>query len=148
VTDPGRANPTLADILMTTNGRASGSHSGRPPRTNPANRHRHRLILDRLGVARPDDCLLDMGSGPGEFAVLAAACHPEPTVQVEHSASGVERARPRATQRGVTATLRQRDLLTETELETGERGWANLAVCSEVLEHVDELATLLSHALG
>jgi SAM-dependent methyltransferase len=115
---------------------------------NPANRYRHRLIFNRLGPVYAGDCLLDIGSGQGEFAVLAAERYPDLIIRgIEYSATGVALARVRAAQHHVAATFGQRDLLTRTELDSGERAWADVAVCSEVLEHVDEPTTLLRHAL-
>jgi 2-polyprenyl-3-methyl-5-hydroxy-6-metoxy-1,4-benzoquinol methylase len=115
---------------------------------NPANRYRHRLIFDRLGAVRPGDRLLDIGSGQGEFALLAATLHPQAIVRgIEYSLSGVDRARQRARRLQVAVSFEQRDLLADGELHEGERAWADLAVCSEVLEHVDDPATLLRHAV-
>jgi 2-polyprenyl-3-methyl-5-hydroxy-6-metoxy-1,4-benzoquinol methylase len=116
---------------------------------NPANRYRHRLIFDRLEPVRPGDRLLDIGSGQGEFALLAANRHPELTVRgIEYSATGVERARQRASRLQLGVTFDQRDLLIGSQLDGHDRGWADLAVCSEVLEHVDDPALLLRNALG
>ena len=109
---------------------------------NPAQTYRRRLVLQTLrsfdGAGRQR--ILDVGSGTG---VLAAEIHRElpaaDIVGLELSREGVERARiavPRA-------TFVQRDLLAEREVEPRLRGWATAAVCSEVLEHVDEPQRLL-----
>jgi SAM-dependent methyltransferase len=146
VDSPGRPEPNLTQQSVDDEWDAHWQSFGAAAEDNPANRYRHRLILDRLRI-RSGDCLLDIGSGQGEFAVLVASCHPELTVRgIEYSASGVERSRQRAAGSRVSATFEQRDLLLPSEPRTGERKWASLAVCSEVLEHVDEPARLLRHA--
>ena len=53
--------------------------------------------------------------------------------------------RPRM--RKVPVTFAQRDLLRKVTLSDDERGRATLAVCSEVLEHVDEPDVLLRNAV-
>jgi SAM-dependent methyltransferase len=60
-------------------------------------------------------------------------------VGIELSREGVERARIAVP----SATFVQRDLLDDSEVEPRLRGWATAAVCSEVLEHVDEPERLL-----
>jgi len=60
-------------------------------------------------------------------------------VGIELSREGVERARIAVP----SATFVQRDLLSDSEVEPRLRGWATAAVCSEVLEHVDEPQRLL-----
>lgn len=121
---------------------------GAVARENPANLYRHRLVFDRLGRVRPGDRLLDIGAGQGDFALLAAARYPNLAVRgIEYSEAGAELARKRASASGVAATFSQRDLLVDSPVPPDQQHWATLAVCSEVLEHVDEPADLLRHAL-
>lgn len=107
---------------------------------NPAQAFRRRLVLRLLGRSGAPEKVLDIGSGQGDFA--AALITRYPTAQVlglEYSRSGVEIARTKA----LSASFLQRDLLGRVEVPDPYRGWARQAVCSEVLEHVDEPATLL-----
>lgn len=110
---------------------------------NPAQEYRRRLVLYLLGRQMPPGRLLDIGSGNGEL--LAAAAHRWPGAQLaglELSESAVAVARRKVP----GATLRVRDLIREPVPEPGEAGWATHAVCSEVLEHVDDPVGLLRNA--
>jgi trans-aconitate methyltransferase len=109
---------------------------------NPAQAYRRRLILDLLrsfdgnGAQR----ILDVGSGTGAMAADLRSRFPQADiVGVELSREGVERARIAVP----SATFVQRDLLNDSEVEPRLRAWATAAVCSEVLEHVDEPQRLL-----
>jgi SAM-dependent methyltransferase len=109
---------------------------------NPAQTYRRRLIVDilrsfdRAAVER----ILDIGSGTGALAAdLRAAIPTADIVGLELSREGVERARQAV--RG--ATFVQRDLLSDAEVDPRLRDWATAAVCSEVLEHVDDPRRLL-----
>jgi SAM-dependent methyltransferase len=109
---------------------------------NPAQAYRRRLILDllrsfdRTGEQR----ILDVGSGTGTMAADLRRRFPQADiVGVELSREGVERARIAVP----SATFLQRDLLKDLDVEPRLRGWATAAVCSEVLEHVDEPQRLL-----
>lgn len=113
---------------------------------NPANEYRHSLILQLLGRPPAGSTLLDIGSGQGEFALRVQEMYPDLAVWgVEYSAEGVARARGQATRRGVAAEFRQADLLQPTTLADGQPP-ANYAICSEVLEHVDDPVTLIRNA--
>jgi trans-aconitate methyltransferase len=109
---------------------------------NPAQTYRRRLVLDLLqSVDRRDrERILDIGSGTGALAADLRRQFPAADiVGVELSREGVERARIAVP----TATFVQRDLLNDSDVEPRLRGWATAAVCSEVLEHVDEPQRLL-----
>lgn len=114
-------------------------------RLNPAQDFRRRLVLQHLlagGAAARELKVVDIGSGPGDFAReflhrFAGASY----LGLEYSRSGVEIAQAKVPQ----ARFLQRDLLEPQSPPDPWRGWANHGVCSEVLEHVDEPALLLSN---
>jgi 2-polyprenyl-3-methyl-5-hydroxy-6-metoxy-1,4-benzoquinol methylase len=119
---------------------------GEAAQGNPANDYRHALILKLLGRPPAGSTLLDIGSGQGQFALRVQAMYPDVAVWgVEHSAVGVARGREHAAQRGSAAEFRQLDLLQPTTLADGQPP-ATHAVCSEVLEHVDDPVTLIRNA--
>lgn len=114
---------------------------------NPANLYRLRLVLRQLENEPSTTRVLDIGSGQGELTLAIAARHPEFLLKgLEYSASGVERARVAASRRGIRAQFEQRDLLLGNA-GPDETGWADAAVCSEVLEHLDDPAEFLKNAL-
>ena len=90
-----------------------------------------------------DARVLDIGSGLGDLAAdIAAACPGCALTGIEMSRSGVERSRELVP----TATFLERDLLQPVAPDETQRGWATHAVCSEVLEHVDDPVALLTNA--
>jgi SAM-dependent methyltransferase len=110
---------------------------------NPAQRYRRRLILAMLGAKGTPERLLDIGSGQGDFAADVTAAFPGARVLgLELSASGVEVARRKV----AGAEFLQWDLLAERQPPEHLRNWATHAVCSEVLEHLDEPERLLANA--
>lgn len=115
---------------------------------NPANIYRRKLILKLLGRPRPGAVLLDIGSGQGEFAIAFGQLNPQVKLWgVEHSALGVRRSRQGAAAAGVQATFRQLDLLQPVELADDQPA-ATHALCSEVLEHVDDPVTLMRNSIN
>lgn len=111
---------------------------------NPAQRYRRKLILSMLGAegtAAPVR-LLDIGSGQGDFTADVRAAFPGAQVLgLELSAAGVEVARRKV----AGADFLQWDLLAERQPPEHRRNWATHAVCSEVLEHLDEPERLLAN---
>ena len=107
---------------------------------NPAQRFRRSLILSLLGAAPAR--LLDIGSGQGDFAAEAAAAFPQAQILgLELSASGVEVSRRKVP----IAEFVQCDLLAGRQPPEDRLRWATHAVCSEVLEHLDEPEQLLAN---
>jgi SAM-dependent methyltransferase len=64
---------------------------------------------------------------------------------IDASAEGVRRGNLSAAALGLTAQFAQRDLTVPSQLDDNERQRATVAICSEVLEHVDEPDVLLLH---
>jgi SAM-dependent methyltransferase len=110
---------------------------------NPAQDYRRRLV-DQLLQGAATARILDIGSGQGDQAV--ELLHAWPSAQilgVELSAAGIEIAQRKVP----TATFLQQDLLQSFEPPEQYRGWATHAVCSEVLEHLDEPELLLRNVM-
>jgi SAM-dependent methyltransferase len=102
---------------------------------NPANRFRRRLIFDSLALGAGPIRLVDIGSGPGELLAAVRAAHPHAELLgIELSREGIA-----AAQRLLPdARFIQRDLSVPGALPDEFQGWATHAVCSEVLEHLDD----------
>ena len=111
---------------------------------NPAQAFRRDLIWELICRRVPHASrILDIGSGQGDLAAdLQARLPGAEILGIELSATGVEMARRKAP----AARFLQYDLLQTAEAPREHRHWAELAVCSEVLEHVDEPAVLLRNA--
>jgi SAM-dependent methyltransferase len=109
---------------------------------NPAQWYRRRLILRRLGK-RPAR-VLDVGSGQGDLVKdIVTEFGDTEVVGVEGSQSGVEASIRKAP----SAVFVRRDLLDPSTSPGPYGGWATNAVCSEVLEHVDDPVALLRNSL-
>ncbi len=122
---------------------------GDPALGNPANDYRNRLIVHYLGRPDPGATVVDIGSGQGQLALLLQEAYPDARILgIEYSAEGVRRARKTAEEEGLGARFIQRDLLLPSRAEDRDPSilGASLAVCSEVLEHVDEPEVLLRNA--
>ncbi len=112
-------------------------------RDNPAQTYRRKLIFDLLEEYGPPARLLDIGCGQGDLLFEAGRVIPSAALAgVELSAAGVSAAERRVP----SATVLQRDLLAPPSGDTGLDQWASHAVCSEVLEHVEDPAALLRAA--
>ncbi len=111
---------------------------------NPAQGYRRQILLANLHLEHAErPRVLDIGSGLGDLLIDLNALYPNvPKLGLELSHSGVEIASRRLPQ----ARFLQRDLIAGSE-DAGEmRGFATHAVCSEVLEHVDDPVRLLRNA--
>jgi len=112
---------------------------------NPAQNYRRELIMSLLGVRGSGEGvrLLDIGSGQGDMAAAIQVRFPSAQILgLELAQAGVEiscRKVPRA-------RFVQRNLLDASEPGEDLRGWATHAICSEVLEHLDDPAILLRNA--
>jgi SAM-dependent methyltransferase len=112
---------------------------------NPAQNYRRELIFSLLGLHGSGEGvrLLDIGSGQGDMAAAVRARFPSADILgLELSHSGVEISRRKVP----NARFVQCNLLNMTNVPEGQRGWATHALCSEVIEHVDDPATLLRNA--
>ena len=101
-----------------------------------------------IGRPAAGDTVLDIGSGQGELALLLGQEFPDATIAgIEYSAEGVQRAKAAADAAGLSRRFRQRDLLESAPVDAStRRAGRNFAICSEVLEHVDDPGLLLRNA--
>lgn len=87
--------------------------------------------------------MVDIGSGQGDLAAMLIQDNPEAQVLgLELSAEGVTIASGKVP----AARFVQRDLLTESPVPDELARFGEVAVCSEVLEHVDDPVRLLRNA--
>ena len=108
---------------------------------NPAQKFRLRLVMRLLEAKGPPRRLLDIGSGNGELLAAAARRWPGPELlglELSRSAIG------QAARKVPTARFRQCNLLQPSGADIAN--WATHAVCSEVLEHVDDPVAVLTNA--
>jgi 2-polyprenyl-3-methyl-5-hydroxy-6-metoxy-1,4-benzoquinol methylase len=109
---------------------------------NPAAAYRRDLVFELLSLrdAKAPVRLLDLGCGTGEFASDVLRARPDAEVLgLELSASGVEMARRKVP----SGRFFEQDFTSPLALPATYHGWATHAVCSEVLEHLDDPATML-----
>jgi SAM-dependent methyltransferase len=112
---------------------------------NPAQQYRRRLALELLEESGAPARVLDIGSGQGDFLAAAQARWPGAELAgLEVSERGVAETRAKVP----GANVHRCDLLSSGESLGGLAGWATHAVCSEVLEHVDEPDMLMRNATG
>ena len=112
---------------------------------NPAQAYRRQLIFEALalGSAREPVRLLELGCGHGDFARDLLRAHPGVQfVGLDRAAAAVEIARRKVP----GGAFVQADLTQAASLPAAHRGFATHAVCSEVLEHVDDPVALLRGA--
>lgn len=109
---------------------------------NPAQHFRHRLVA-RFVSGRDSGKVLDIGSGQGDLlSRLAVTVNPSRLFGLELSQVGVTKALEKVPD----ATVLQVDLLSEHAPAKIESIQASLAVCCEVLEHLDDPAAFLESA--
>lgn len=108
---------------------------------NPAQLYRRRLILQRVPAL--GQRLLDIGSGQGDLAADVHRARPDIEVAgIELSDVGVESSRAKVP----AGRFHQIDLLAGGDPVEGLAAWADVAVCSEVLEHLDDPLLFLENA--
>jgi trans-aconitate methyltransferase len=109
---------------------------------NPAQDFRRRLILRLLTGVSSSSRVLDIGSGTGDLAASLREAYPDAgLLGLELSRTGVELARRRVPD----AVFLQADLSTGDPPPRAYASWATHAVCSEVLEHVDDPGGLIAN---
>jgi 2-polyprenyl-3-methyl-5-hydroxy-6-metoxy-1,4-benzoquinol methylase len=109
---------------------------------NPAQHYRHGLVAKLVSQARPKR-VLDIGSGSGDLLVwLDKVCPAAELVGLEMSQVGVDQASARVPR----AQIHRVDLLSETTDPVVTGIAADVAVCCEVLEHLDDPRTFLERA--
>jgi 2-polyprenyl-3-methyl-5-hydroxy-6-metoxy-1,4-benzoquinol methylase len=118
---------------------------GQAAQKNPAQEYRRKVMFSLLGLDNSGTGvrLLDVGSGQGDMAAAVRAAFPAAQILgLELSQLGVEISR----QKVPDARFVQCNLLEEATPTQDQRGWATHAVCSEVIEHVDDPLQLLRSA--
>ena len=109
---------------------------------NPAQEFRRRLILRMLDGITASSRVLDIGSGTGDLAASLRAAYPSTELLgLELSRTGVELARRRVPD----AAFLQADLTRAAPPPAQYGSWATHAVCSEVLEHVDDPVAVMTN---
>jgi SAM-dependent methyltransferase len=110
---------------------------------NPAQRYRRKLLFELLGLGSGSARVLDVGSGQGDFAAELIGRHPGcELLGIEVSPAGIEISRRKAP----GASFLVRDLTKAEPPPEDRRDWATHAVCSEVLEHVDDPRALIANS--
>lgn len=107
---------------------------------NPGVLYRARLIGGLLEAGGPPERVLDIGAGVGDFLLHASRRWPQAElagVDVSAEAARIASARVPG------ATCEVADLTAGAPTSDALHGWATHAVCSEVLEHLDEPVALL-----
>jgi 2-polyprenyl-3-methyl-5-hydroxy-6-metoxy-1,4-benzoquinol methylase len=109
---------------------------------SPARAYRSRLVFELLALrdAHRPLRLLDLGSGHGDLASQVITARPDAeVVGLDLSHTGVDLAKKRVP----SARFFQQDFTKPMALPDSYKGWATHAVCSEVLEHLDDPESML-----
>lgn len=112
---------------------------------NPAQAYRFQVCINLLGLRKAGAGvrLLDIGSGQGDMAAAVRTVAPSAEILgLELSQAGVEISSKKVP----GARFVQRNLIEQTSAPEEQHGWATHAVCSEVIEHVDDPVRLLTSA--
>ena len=110
---------------------------------NPAQAYRRRLIFERLQLGAGAARVLELGSGQGDLSSEIATRHPGvELLGLDISFTGIEIAK----QKVPAGTFYQQDFMRPFAVPEHYRAWATHAVCSEVLEHVDDPVQVLKNA--
>ena len=112
---------------------------------NPAQDYRREVIFSLIGLEGTGEGarIIDIGSGQGDIAAAIRSRFPSAQIMgLELAQSGVEMSRRKVP----AARFVQRDLLDQKEPPPEQRKWATHAVCSEVIEHLDNPSLLLKNA--
>jgi SAM-dependent methyltransferase len=108
---------------------------------NPAQLYRRRVALKLLESTGTPQRLLDVGSGLGDFLLTASQRWPRTELLgLEPSEVGVRRSQAKVPR----ARFIVGDIMADAEVPSDLERWATHAVCSEVLEHVDDDVGLLA----
>jgi SAM-dependent methyltransferase len=112
---------------------------------NPAQAMRRRLVISLVKAEESGARILDIGCGQGDLVADLRRRYPSAELcGIDFSPTGIEVARGKVP----GARFERRDLLAPGDPQPGLAGWATRAVCSEVLEHVDDPEDLLRNARG
>ena len=112
---------------------------------NPAQRMRRQVVRRLLRVGDSPARILDIGCGQGDLVAELRVAFPHAELAgIDYSQAGVDSARKKVPDGQFLA----RDLIADATVPASLAGWATHAVCSEVLEHLDDPLTLLRNSAG
>ena len=110
---------------------------------NPAQRMRRQVIRRLLQVGDGPARILDIGCGQGDLALELRRAYPNAELcGIDYSQQGVDSASKKVP----SGRFLARDLIAEKEAPADLAGWATHAVCSEVLEHLDDPLALIKNS--